>query len=72
MKFKEFSPLTKSPKDLFSKFAEISSIKEYTLSELDVAEIPEKPIVISCLEIEHSFLPVMSPEEMDLLRRVDR
>lgn len=64
------SPLTKSLRDFFSSIAEITSIKEYTLSELDAAEIPEKSIVVSCLEIEQPFLPVMSPEEMNLLRRV--
>lgn len=33
-----------------------------------MAEIPEKPIVISCLEVDQPVLPVMSPEEMSLLR----
>lgn len=64
------SLLIQSLKDLFSKIAEISSIKEYTLSELEAAEIPQRSIVISCLEIKKAFLPVMSPKEMDLLRRV--
>lgn len=68
--YKGSSPLTKCLKDFFSNTAEISSVKEHTLKELEMVEIPAKSIVISCLEMKQPFLPVMSPDQMDLLRRV--
>lgn len=45
-------------------------VKVYSLKGLDKAELSEKSIVVSLLEVDQPFLPSMSPEEMNLLRRV--
>ena len=46
------------------------AVKAYSLQDLASAEFSSRTITISLLELERPFLAMMSPAEMDLLRRV--
>ncbi|KAH0536611.1 Type I Iterative PKS [Glutinoglossum americanum] len=64
------SPLAKSLKDHFSSIPGFASIRICALRNLGNTDIPEKTTVISFLELDEPFLPVMSSEDMNLLRCV--
>lgn len=64
------SALSKELQLHFSAIVGRNSVKTYSLQDLASVELPAKTITISLLELEKPFLATMSPEEMDLLRRV--
>ncbi|KAI9789487.1 MAG: Type I Iterative PKS [Peltula sp. TS41687] len=64
------SELAQTLSQHFAAIPGVSGTKSYTLSDLAKVEISDKAIVISLLEVDGPFLPVMDPEEMDLLRCV--
>jgi hypothetical protein len=64
------SDLSKEIKAHFCSTVGAEHVKYYSLKDIEAIKMPQKSVVISLLEVEKPLLPVMTPNEMDLLKRV--
>ncbi len=64
------SDLSKEIKAHFSGIVGAEHVKCYSLKDLEKVNLPAKSITISLLELEEPLLAVMTPEEMDLVRKI--
>lgn len=54
----------------FSRYVGIQNVKTLSLEDISKIELSAKTIVISLLEVEIPLLATMTPQEMDLVKRV--
>lgn len=64
------SDLSKEIKAHFDGVVGADHVKSYSLKDLENVELPPKSVTISLLELEKPLLAVMTPEEMNLVRKI--
>ena len=64
------SDLSKEIRAHFGSIVGTDHVKSYSLKDLEKVELPPKSVTISLLELEEPLLAVMTPEEMDLVRKI--
>jgi len=64
------SDLTREIKAHFYSTVGAEHVNSYSLKDIEAVKMPQKSVVITLLEVEKPLLPVMTPNEMDLWKRV--
>lgn len=64
------SDLSKEIRAHFDGIVGAENVKSYSLKDLENLELPPKSVTISLLELEKPLLAVMTPKEMDLVRKI--